>query len=251
MRTTFVGTFLLMLGVVGLASRSNASTITIPPGLNPGDKYRLVFVTSTVMSYVYSDINYYNQFVNNVADSVPALAELGATWDVIGSTASIDAINNIGITNSEIYNLAGSLVAPNSSALFGSPLLSPIEYDELGRLIPTFVATGTLPDGSVVPSWALGGAIVLVGDSALTNPGVVNVVGGAVTTSGWLAHGYSGGDQLARYYAISSELTVGVSTPESATLGLTAFGAVMLLLARRRTRDCIAFPAKRLAAASR
>ena len=61
----------MALAIAGIASRLYADPIIVPPGLNPGDKYRLVFVTSTTTDATSPDISYYNSFVTNVADDVP------------------------------------------------------------------------------------------------------------------------------------------------------------------------------------
>ena len=65
---------LLAVAVAGIASRSDAAIITVPPGLNPGDTYRLVFVTSLTRDAVSSDIGVYNDFVSTAAASSPDLA---------------------------------------------------------------------------------------------------------------------------------------------------------------------------------
>src|ERR1035437_10826646 len=59
----------MAVAVAGIASRSDAGPI--PAGLNPGDKYRLVFVTSTTTDATSPDISYYKSFVTNMADAFP------------------------------------------------------------------------------------------------------------------------------------------------------------------------------------
>ena len=54
-----------------------------------------MFVTSTTTDATSPDIGYYNSFVTNVADAVPELLALNATWTVIGSTSAISAATNI------------------------------------------------------------------------------------------------------------------------------------------------------------
>src|ERR1035437_9485325 len=86
--------------------------------VNPGDLFRLVFVTSTTTVATSPDISYYNSFVTNVADAVPELLALNATWTVIGSTSAVSAATNIGASNSGIYRLDGLEVAAGTAALF-------------------------------------------------------------------------------------------------------------------------------------
>jgi hypothetical protein len=59
----------------------------------PGDSYRLAFVSSATTQATSTDISTYNAFVQGVANA----AGLGAaTWKVIGSTATVDARDNTG-----------------------------------------------------------------------------------------------------------------------------------------------------------
>src|SRR5580698_717465 len=112
-RDAIGGTLGLIAMAVGCASVSFAGTIiTTPVGLAPGSQYRLVFVTADAYNAESSNISLYNDDVNNEANAVPGLAALGATWRVLGSTASISAIRNIGAgSNVPIYDLEGDLIA--------------------------------------------------------------------------------------------------------------------------------------------
>ena len=121
--------------------------ITVPPGLQPGDKYRLVFVTSTTTDGTSSNIGYYNAFVSDVA-AASSLSSLGTTWTAVGSTASVNAEDNTGTNPSAgvgypVYDLAGHLVAANNTALSTSPEYPyPIvAYTETGDFLQTQVWT--------------------------------------------------------------------------------------------------------------
>jgi hypothetical protein len=219
----------MAVAVAGIASRSDAGTFLFPSVLNPGDKYRLVFVTSTTTVATSPEISYYNSFVTNVAEAVPELLALGATWTVIGSTSAVSAADNIGATNSGIYRLDGLEVAAGTAALFatGPPtnvsLINPISLDQLvGDTFGQLVWTGTLYDGS--PSFPLGGSFPQLGRSSSTDPSWVFALRHSGATSSAL-------------YAISSELTVGGAAPEPTTIGLTALGGAFLLLALRRKQQ--------------
>ena len=59
-----------------LLSSAQAAPIIVPTGLNPGDTYRLVFVTSTGRDGTSSNIADYNAFVTASANSQAALAAL-------------------------------------------------------------------------------------------------------------------------------------------------------------------------------
>src|ERR1035438_9039899 len=115
----------MTVAVAGIGSRLDAGIITtVPAGLNPGDKYRLVFVTSTTWGAVSPDIGFYNAFVESLADATPGLQALGATWKAIGSTESVNAFDNIGASPSTvgIYRLDGEKVANGTAARFSGAL---------------------------------------------------------------------------------------------------------------------------------
>jgi len=65
MKNGKVGTVgLLMATLCSAAVTTHAQIVTVPPGLNPGDPYRLVFVTSTTRDALSSAIADYNSFVS-------------------------------------------------------------------------------------------------------------------------------------------------------------------------------------------
>ncbi len=80
----------LLLAGMGIASLAQASGVTVPPGLSPGDTYRLVFFTGDTTTATSTNIADYNAFVTAEADSVVALADLGAIWTVLASTESVN-----------------------------------------------------------------------------------------------------------------------------------------------------------------
>jgi hypothetical protein len=83
--------------VLGSASESRALPVTQPTGLNPGDQYRLVFVTTTsTTANLPGGIAAYNAIVQAEAASEPSINALGTTWHAVGSTAAVDARTNTG-----------------------------------------------------------------------------------------------------------------------------------------------------------
>jgi hypothetical protein len=204
----------LAAGIAATASSLEAGIITLPPGVNPGDTYRLIFVTSTTRDATSTNINDYNAFVANVAASIPQLAALGATWKDIGSTATVNAIDNIGASASNvgIYRLDGSLAASGTAAFlsyaeFSDPVFT--FFDETGAP----AAAGGIWLGT---DWNSGG-------TGLGVPG--HQLGTSLPRS-------SGGDAIGqlsgRFYAISSDITA--PTPEPGVAGLTSLGGALLLL---------------------
>ena len=205
-----------------------AGPIVVPPGLHAGDQYRLAFVTSTSTMATSTNIEDYNVFVTDAANSDPTLASLGTTWTAIGSTSTESATTNTNTdpssTGFPIYNLAGQLLATSNTDFWDGTLANPILYDEHGDTVQpgyseVWTGTGTTgiptgpddPFGSVTPAW---------GDasSASTN---------------WI---YAGQGQYVSVsdhtmYGISGVLTV---VPEPSALVLAAIGGLALLTWRRR-----------------
>ena len=164
---------------LGLCAPAAAAPITVPTSLNPGDEYRLAFVTWEERNGASSNIASYNTFVTGVANTQPALASLGTTWKAIGSTATVDARDNTG-TNPvvdgvgvPIFLLNDTLLANDNLDLWDGSILVPLEIDEAGSAIPqSFVWTGTTSSGVARGPLALGagvGSDVGIGLTAATS----------------------------------------------------------------------------------
>jgi hypothetical protein len=225
MRSSIASSVLLVLVFSGIARTVNAAVITMPPGLNPGDPYRLVFVTSTGDLATSTDIAHYNAFVTTVANTNPDLAALGATWSAIGSTAAVDAIANIGTTTSPIYLLDGTLFATSTADMFDSSVLAPLLITESGAPLPSappyyyHVWTGTSVHGTA--------------DAHPLGTPTPRSAWAGHTTGTWISYQNSGaGSALFSMFAISSELTVS-AVPEPATASLLFLGIAAILAARR------------------
>ncbi|CCQ53010.1 MULTISPECIES: hypothetical protein [Crocosphaera] len=95
----------------------------IPSDLNPGDQYRLVFVTSTTRNALSTQISDYNAFVDATAKAEDSLLkDLDTTWNAIGSTSTVDARDNTNTNPEEnigvpIYLIDGNRVANNNADL--------------------------------------------------------------------------------------------------------------------------------------
>jgi hypothetical protein len=210
-----------------MALASDAAIVTVPAGLNPGDTYRLVFVTTDTTTATSTNIADYNAFVTSEADSVSALADLGATWTVIGSTDSVDALTNIGASTSGIYNLVGQEVADGTDGLFTGTFsnpANPIDIDQHGAtVVEGSVWTGTNTDGTAAVGSALGDSDAIDGYTTVLN----FIDAGDYSTC--CTHSLS-------VYAISSELTVGSATPEPTSVALSVLGGTFLLMLRKQKR---------------
>ena len=218
---------LLVLAVVGIAPCANAGIITAPPGLSPGSQYRLVFVTTDLYTASSTSITVYNNDVNSEANAISALDALGTTWLAIGSTSTVNAIDNVGIdAGIPIYDLEGQLVAADASTaaggLFSGSLLALIQTDGGEAASNAFIWTGTLPDGQAALGYQLG-----------LSPSPVEVGEPGFLGSAWIASGPSLPDitQLP-LYGISGILTV--PTPEPSTISMVIAAGALTIFARRR-----------------
>lgn len=227
---------LLLLAVVGIASRVDASSaiVVVPPTLHAGDTYRLLFFTSGATTAAGDSMAYYNAFVTSAADSVPALAALGAQWYVVGSTWRESAVTNVPSSSSNvgIYRLDGGLVTNGTAGLFSGPWNLSVNITELGTspdpndYQSNLVWTGSnryghIRDGYGTPGVGQGYA------SGCDNP---SYGCGSELDLGW------DGPRGASYglYAISSEIRV--QSPEPESIGLATLGGAILLAAMRRKR---------------
>ncbi len=89
-----------LLGVVCgcfflLISTSVNAALVTPAGLNPGDKYHVIFVTSNATGPMSSNIADYDAFVQSAADAAGIGSTLSLSWRVVGSTTTIDAKDHI------------------------------------------------------------------------------------------------------------------------------------------------------------
>jgi hypothetical protein len=130
-------TLALLAAIILVPVAARASISTVPAGLNPGDEYRLVFVTSWNYGFPSStDIGTYNTIVNDLAQSVPELAELNVQWNVLGSTQSVNARQNTGTDPSlggvPIFLLNGDRIATDYADLWDGTLENALNITETG-----------------------------------------------------------------------------------------------------------------------
>ena len=233
--------FLLVFACLIFApSSSVAAPITLPPGLNSGDQYRLVFVTSATTDALSSDIADYNAFVTAAASAVPELAALGTTWAAIGSTTTVDARDNTG-TNPllsagvPMFRLDGVKVADDNADLWDGSPDAPINVNELGNAHgpSTIVWTGTLTNGTAQMPFAnqLGSSNALNGYPGDFPPG---------TEYNWIQdYSPAASDEPGSLYAISGVIT---AVPEPSSYVLAALGAITLAFfqCRKVRSECVA-----------
>ncbi len=216
---------LLIIGTVGLfvtAAPAAAATITVPTSLVPGDQYRLAFVTSTTRNATSSDISVYNQFVDDLAESVPELAALNQDWKAIASTRTVDALTNTqtdpspaGDTGVPIFLLDDTKLVDHYDDLWDGSLDTPLNVTETGAsgIGTNWVWSGTSGTGTA-HSFPLGSNSPENGDRLLRG-------------SKWTEAGRAGDAFAFHLYAMSGVMTNPI--PEPSSLALTALGVLGLL----------------------
>ena len=91
---------LLVFPTPGAAQAQTAQTVPanwalIPDGVNPGDSFRLLFVTSTSRNAQSSNIADYNSFVQGRANNGhTAIQSFSGEFRVVGCTSSVNAKTN-------------------------------------------------------------------------------------------------------------------------------------------------------------
>ena len=219
--------FTLVAAVISALAigRAEAGSILLtPPGLNSGDQFRFVFVTSGIRDATSSNIADYDSFVTIQAGG----ATYGGAvidWIAVGSTDPVDAIDHVGQGNTPVFLSDGSLIAPTTTAagLWQAAIVHPINLDLDGNVADPlfFVWTGTNPFGT-----GFGGQL----GSARPQTGSVTDTSGA-----WVASGSSPSGDMRHLYGISPVLIVPQSTvPEPSTL--TLLGMAIAISSRYRRR---------------
>jgi hypothetical protein len=202
------------------SSFANAQVpVTVPPDLFAGDTYRLIFITNSETTATSANINDYNNFVSNVATSIPALSDLGTSWKALASTASVNAIVNTGLSGftGRFYNTRGEHIATATSGGSYSGALFTGVYGSHGATIVS--ETGGIQ--SVYYAWTGTG---YVGQTLRPLGGSSPVLGRSnVTNNPWIYDGYSSNTikpTHAGIYAVSGLLTVPVSGPDADADGI-------------------------------
>jgi hypothetical protein len=201
--------------------------IMTPSGLQPGDKFRIVFVSDGTIDATSSSLTPYDSLVGGEASAAKIDTYLSSpvTWEAMVSVADgTDAIDRLLPDHVPIYLLDGTVIASTGESLWSTtiqPLSHQINLTASGALASSnFVWTGTSPDGTgIAVGSALGGPTPVVGDSS-------------AVTSSWTFDGSHGPTEMGRLYAFSSVLTVpaGSPAPVPEPTGLMLFLGTSLLI---------------------
>jgi hypothetical protein len=208
----------LLLLLIPILLSSAKADFEPPLGLNPGDVFYWVFVTSTKRDATSSNIEDYNKHVNDAADAAtgPGKAVVGVSgktllgdieWKAIASTETVNARDNIGNPSNGIYRLDGALIASNEGDLFDGTILAAINLTEI--LSPSAYAawTGSYANGTRAYPLGKDPAQVMFGITSWTD-------------SHWMYAGTDAAQWLKPLYAISESLTViATNVPPVASTG--------------------------------
>jgi hypothetical protein len=215
-----------VLVMLFLFSAESSGALMTPSGLNPGDQFRFVFVTSTTLDASSTSIGDYDTFVQGLADAANLTYDGSSlTWSALGSTQTVDANSRLNDAI-PIYLLDGTnVVAAGDNIWTSGDLKAPINLTETGVTIDEQVWTGTAADGYAVsigtspPKGFLGAAVdVTYGQSGLV-------------ASGWVDSNFRPRSDQYRFYAYSGILeafedTPVIPEPASMTLCLIGFAAM-------------------------
>eukprot|EP00188_Purpureofilum_apyrenoidigerum_P001089 Plantae.Rhodophyta-Purpureofilum_apyrenoidigerum.ctg15585.p1 GENE.Plantae.Rhodophyta-Purpureofilum_apyrenoidigerum.ctg15585~~Plantae.Rhodophyta-Purpureofilum_apyrenoidigerum.ctg15585.p1 ORF type:complete len:231 (+),score=9.83 Plantae.Rhodophyta-Purpureofilum_apyrenoidigerum.ctg15585:492-1184(+) len=213
MRAVFTGILLLII-----TPFASGIPITRSDSLNPGDSYRLAFVTSGRRDARPTNIDDYNIFVTNTAQSVSELAALDTDWWVIGSSASVSARENTQTRAADesvpIYLLSGERLVDGYSDLWDGSLDVALNINELGEVSNQRVWTGSNSSGERVQ------------DHFGQNSNVVHGFSGS-PDGNWVSSSFESRHRHYALYAMSGVITV--DSPSSAIV----FALALLTIALR------------------
>jgi hypothetical protein len=223
----------LKAAVAGLvllnSSVASATLIESINNLNPGDRYRVLFVTSTLRDAFSSNIADYTNHVTQAANFGVITGSLGLTWSALASTETANVQTNTGILSSDsaevsFFNTSGELVALSGSDLWDGSIANGISYNEDGDEQRDYVWTGMDDRGITVGR--LGRSLATLAVSGRTNGEWAN---------GWL----SGISHQRALYGVSQVTSIPhtIDVPEPGIVILLSLGLAGLFMSRHRKQS--------------
>ena len=201
------------------AGTASAGSIATPTGLNPGDQFRIVFLTFPASATLptSSNLSTYDNIVSSDATGY-TYGGNSPIWKAIVSNSTTDARDHIGLLSTSLnplYTVDGTKVSTGN--LWNGTLLSPINRFIDGGITNAIVYTGTKADGTKSnPVGPVGTDWVNVGFAANTD-------------STWTAYTQSSPAAYRQLYGISDVLTVPAAVPEPSTVMLVGLGGLAAL----------------------
>ncbi len=213
---------------IAAGTASAGTIISTPAGLNPGDHFRIAFVTQGGIVATSSNIATYDNFVTSWADSATYNGAT-ITWQAIGSTSSVNAIDHIGVTGDAVYLPDGTLVAStdSTSGLWSGNILHSINE---------FISGTTTSNVNTYTGTTTSGVAATTNQGASLALGASGVEIGATAYSNYIWIGFSSESRPSNrrnVYGISQELTVPgatASVPEPSTAMLAGLGGLVALV---------------------
>ena len=150
-----------------------ADSPLVPEGIEPGDSFRLLFVTSTTTTAESADIADYNRFVQTRAAVDSNLAGFSGQFRALISTASVNVKDNSATTGTgvPVHWLGGERVADDYADLYDGDWDSVSGKTETGNSYTGLVWTGGNGRGETSGQRYAGAAEVRMGDlSDATKP---------------------------------------------------------------------------------
>ena len=140
----------------------------IPAGIEPGDSFRLLFVTSATRDASSADVADYNAFVQAAANNNDSLKSFKDQFRALISTSAVDARDNTATTGTgvPVHWLGGEKVADDYADLYGKSWDSVSGRTEGGGAYTGLVWTGGNKAGQKSGQKYAGAAEVRLGDGA-------------------------------------------------------------------------------------
>lgn len=215
---------LAVMTITAFAPLAPAVDLLTPAGLNPGDTFRFIFVTTGTRDATSRNIADYNAFVQ--ADATGYTYDGQAiTWKAIGST-SVNARDNVGgfNTNVPVYLVTGTKVAndltTNSGGLWSGSISTAVNTKLDGSTTSSNVWTGSLSDGT--------------GSNSLGFYFSPTYGNSSSTGGSWLDQNATSNSNTFAFYGLSADLVVPVPEPSTYALGTIAAGTLAWLARRRK-----------------
>ena len=112
-------TFLALFSFVNFVE---AELMLRPPGLEDGDQYRLMFTTSRLTDAVSGDPQFYDDFVQSVADDAPIVGSWNVEWQAFMAVGSVEISERVGIGETDesvpVYRVDGELFVDGYQAFY-------------------------------------------------------------------------------------------------------------------------------------
>ena len=129
--------------------------VPIPPDLQPGDQYQLMFISSTVRDGNSSDVANFDEFVQAAVDSAEIGISEGVNWSAVVSIGDdsgpqINARDHA-LVSSPVYNMNLDLVASGFADLWDGAVTNSPQWDERGFNLRSDAWTGSQADGTADP----------------------------------------------------------------------------------------------------